>query len=391
VKYILVIIVALTVLLSGGVATAQTTPTCPPVEGITCDGWVTDTANVIANDAALESQVGEVVAEYGHEIAVVVVPDSGSLTPNELAREIGSTWGVGSAQNNDGVVILVDLANRWIAIETGSGIDVTNSQLDDLTSLAAPYFQVGDFDGGISAMLNGLGDLFSGGNAPPSTIKPLPTTPTPQPSENPVPGIVLGALVLGTGVALVTTGSARSRRDRAALEKKRRKDLVDGELARLRPSGQELTLPDELTISPPATAPSATTADAIRALRALQDGSSAAPQPALEALWVHRAIDVFDKDKLSTEIPLELRVTGEQPVLEDSLQQTTNKVLNAPDDATFEVARSHLRSVVDALRPYRIAEARRKMAISLSDSAVCGSSKRAPCSQQRILSKRPSR
>ena len=217
-KYLFAAIVALALLLPAGVASAQTSPTCPPVQGITCDGWVTDTAGVITDDAALEDQVGRLVAEFGHEIAVVVVPDSGSLTPNQLAQEIGNAWGVGSAQNNDGIVILVDLANRRIAIETGSGVDVSNSQLDDLTSLASPYFQVGDFDGGISAMLNGLGDLFGGGSSPPSTSVPLPTTPTPQPSQSPVPGIVLGAIIVGTGIALVTTGSARSRRDRAAVE-----------------------------------------------------------------------------------------------------------------------------------------------------------------------------
>ncbi|MGZ5385697.1 MAG: hypothetical protein ACXWH0_17185, partial [Acidimicrobiia bacterium] len=53
-------------------ALAQTAE-CPEFEGITCDGWVTDAANVVADDQGLEDAVGRVVALYGHEIAVVVV------------------------------------------------------------------------------------------------------------------------------------------------------------------------------------------------------------------------------------------------------------------------------------------------------------------------------
>src|SRR5665811_2053949 len=148
-----VFVVLALLLLMATPALAQSAPTCPPFEGITCDGWVTDTAGVINDDARLEEAVGRVVAEYGHEIAVLVVPDSGSRSPAEFAQDLGNAWGVGDAQSNDGVVVLIDLANRYTAIETGSGLSIPSSQLDFVAGLGRSFFAAGDFDGGIAAII----------------------------------------------------------------------------------------------------------------------------------------------------------------------------------------------------------------------------------------------
>ena len=62
------------------VAAAQDT-TCPAYEGITCDGYVTDAAGVIEDDARLEEAVGRVVESRGNQVAVVMVPDTGGHRP----------------------------------------------------------------------------------------------------------------------------------------------------------------------------------------------------------------------------------------------------------------------------------------------------------------------
>ncbi|NIA26209.1 MAG: hypothetical protein GWP04_11660, partial [Gammaproteobacteria bacterium] len=214
-------------------ALAQSAPTCPPFEGITCDGWVTDTVGVITDDARLEEAVGRVVVEYGHEIAVVVIQDSSPRSPNEFAQDLGNAWGVGAADLNDGVVVLIDLDNRYTAIETGEGLDISSSQLDFIAGLGRSFFAAGDFDGGIAAIVGGLEQTFAG---------PVPAAPTSsRPEESPLSnaGLIFGIVILGIGAALVGTGAAKTRRDRQSLARKRRQERVDGELARLRPAGHE--------------------------------------------------------------------------------------------------------------------------------------------------------
>jgi uncharacterized membrane protein YgcG len=93
-------------------ALAQQTATCPPFEGVVCDGWVTDAAGVLGDDIALEDAAGRFVTTTGHEIAVVVVSTSGSLDPLSFAEGLGNTWGVGDPTRNDGIVVLIALAER---------------------------------------------------------------------------------------------------------------------------------------------------------------------------------------------------------------------------------------------------------------------------------------
>ena len=57
-------------------AAAQDT-TCPPFEGITCDGFVTDAAGVLDNDGVLESEAARIEGTYGAQVAVVTVPSLG--------------------------------------------------------------------------------------------------------------------------------------------------------------------------------------------------------------------------------------------------------------------------------------------------------------------------
>ena len=97
----------------GRPAVAQTeAPTCPEYRGVVCDGWFTDDAGVVTDDGALEATIGRVVANHGHQIAVVVIDSSGTISPREFAEGLGNTWAVGEAGVDDGIVVLVALSER---------------------------------------------------------------------------------------------------------------------------------------------------------------------------------------------------------------------------------------------------------------------------------------
>ena len=52
------LLVALIVALVAAPALAQKASTCPEFQGITCDGWVTDDAGVLTNEATVEAAAG---------------------------------------------------------------------------------------------------------------------------------------------------------------------------------------------------------------------------------------------------------------------------------------------------------------------------------------------
>jgi len=236
-------------------------PTCPEYRGVACDGWFTDDANVVTDDAALEATVGRVVANHGHEIAVVIIDSSGSISPREFAEGLGNTWTVGEAGIDDGIVVLVALSERRTEIVTGGGL--TLNGLDSVAAAGNSLFGAGDYDGGITAIIGSLDALLSGGSTPAPTFDP-------GASEDDGFGLgsaILAAGLIGGGIWLVNTGRTGSRK-RA---QKRREQKVDAALLRLAPTGQELPLVAEYALPPPTANGGVTTGEAVAALRNLTD------------------------------------------------------------------------------------------------------------------------
>jgi len=346
-------------------AIAQTDgPTCPEYQGVVCDGWVTDDAGIIENDAALEAAVGRVVADHGHEVAVVIVSTSGRLTPREFAQGIGDTWGVGDANRDDGIVILVALAERRTEIVSGPGLIISESDGTAVASAANSFFGAGDYDGGVSAVIGSLDVLLSGGLTPSPTFQP---TSEPEPGGTSFGTLILAAGLVGGGTWLVVRTRSGSRRRIQT----RREQQVDTQLERLETTGQELPQVSEYALPLPPPVAGVSTSDAIAALRNLIDRHAGGDRPALTALWTVGALEVIDRDRLieQHQVPLELRVSDERSMLEDAVQQAARDALAVglkANDA-FAVALEEVRRLVESLRPHRVASARRRAAATIAD------------------------
>src|SRR5690606_41277586 len=85
-------------LLLGATPLAAQTADCPEDEGITCQGWVTDDARVLADRERLEATAARFVEATGHENAAVTVTSTGRLAPRLVAEEHGITRGVRDAR-----------------------------------------------------------------------------------------------------------------------------------------------------------------------------------------------------------------------------------------------------------------------------------------------------
>lgn len=211
------------------------------------DHWVTDQANVLSpeSEAKLDALAEGLHTARGIELAVVTVDDVAG-TPKQFATRLFNTWGIGSAQTNNGVLVLLVMKKRRLEIETGRGIEAAlpAAWLADLQAREmVPQFKAKRFDRGLVAGVQAIADHLraapgeSESTAPPGeyrsdgTVIPKPApaadppaTPSPEepvaataPAEDgghtPALPFALGGLALagGGGTALALRGRKRRR------------------------------------------------------------------------------------------------------------------------------------------------------------------------------------
>ena len=120
-------------------------------------GWVTDMADILSNktETQLNKQISQLEQKNGAEIAVVTVPKTTpSATPKEFTTKLFNYWGIGKADEDNGVLFLVSTEDRRVEIETGYGIakvlpDAKVGQIIDTE--ITPQFKQENYDDGTLA------------------------------------------------------------------------------------------------------------------------------------------------------------------------------------------------------------------------------------------------
>ena len=156
-------------------------------------GWVADPAGVITrrkND--INALIDDLERSTSAEIAVVVLPTIGALTPKDFAVAIFEKWQVGKAGQDNGVLVLHVLDQRRIEIETGYGLEGTlpDAKCHWITEeIAVPFFRKGSFADGhyevVRALIRGIKnptithtELVAGWTVQPgATVERVPDTP----------------------------------------------------------------------------------------------------------------------------------------------------------------------------------------------------------------------
>jgi uncharacterized protein len=115
---------------------------------------VNDFAHILTPDQtqALENKLVALDDSTSTQISVVIVPTVGSNNISDYNVELARAWGVGSKQNNNGIVLLIAKDDRKLDITVGYGLegalpDVTSKSIID--DVIVPNFKGNDYYRGI--------------------------------------------------------------------------------------------------------------------------------------------------------------------------------------------------------------------------------------------------
>jgi len=128
--------------------------------------WITDQAQVLdaAQELELEVLLQRVHEETDAEITVVTLHDT-TDEPKAFATGLFEHWGIGDAEANNGLLVLLVVDRRRLEMETGYGLEAT---LPDgwLGTMQArhmvPHFRDGRYDRGLKAGLEEVAERLRG-------------------------------------------------------------------------------------------------------------------------------------------------------------------------------------------------------------------------------------
>lgn len=123
-------------------------------------GFVNDFAGIInAGDAAgMEALLRQLRDQAKIEIAVVTVPSLNGRSVEDYTIELARRWGVGSQQENSGLVLLIAPNERQYRIEVGYGLegDIPDGLAGEIGRRMRPYFRQQDYSQGIRLAVNSI-------------------------------------------------------------------------------------------------------------------------------------------------------------------------------------------------------------------------------------------
>ncbi|MEI6810458.1 MAG: TPM domain-containing protein [Candidatus Nomurabacteria bacterium] len=130
-------------------------------------GYVNDYANILSVDAKqnLENELKNFTASSSNEIAVVTIPDLGGDAVENYASKLFSSWKIGDAKNDNGILLLISRDDHKLRIEVGYGLegalpDITAKDIID--NKITPSFKQGNYDEGIIQGVKAIEEVTRG-------------------------------------------------------------------------------------------------------------------------------------------------------------------------------------------------------------------------------------
>lgn len=127
-------------------------------------GYVNDFASVLdeSDEAYLETFLGTLERDTTAEVVVATVAALDGMTVEEYANRLFAEWGIGQAQHDNGVLLLVAPGERAVRIEVGYGLEpILPDGLagEIIRTEILPEFRAGNLPRGIGRGLNRISQI----------------------------------------------------------------------------------------------------------------------------------------------------------------------------------------------------------------------------------------
>lgn len=133
---------------------------------------VTDLTGTLGAEqiSALESKLAAFEARKGSQIAVLMLPTTQPEDIAEYGIKVADLWQVGRNSTDDGLIIIIAKDDRRLRLEVGYGLegvipDAVAKRI--ISETMTPFFQKGDYAGGINAGIDQIIGLIDGEALPP--------------------------------------------------------------------------------------------------------------------------------------------------------------------------------------------------------------------------------
>ena len=192
-------------------------PTFPPLSG-----RVVDQANLLDTDAeaALIEKLAALESETGDQFVVVTLPSLQGYEIEDYGYRLGRSWGIGSAENDGGVLLIVAPEERKVRIEVGYGLepvltDALSSQI--IQNQILPAFKVGGYQRGIA---DGADAIMAQLRLDPAEAQARAAEAAAEPAnaDAPIgPAILIGMVFLFLLIGLIGGSASRGKRRRGGV------------------------------------------------------------------------------------------------------------------------------------------------------------------------------
>jgi uncharacterized protein len=128
---------------------------------------VNDMTGVLQTGQAstLEKKLENYNDSTSSQMAVVIMRSVGDYEIKDYAQRLAQKWGIGQKGKNNGVIILLAVEDRKVAIQTGYGMEGTLTDAatrDIIENIMKPYFKQGDYYSGLDEGTTALIQLARG-------------------------------------------------------------------------------------------------------------------------------------------------------------------------------------------------------------------------------------
>lgn len=199
-------------------------------------GYVLDEVGKLSQDQInqLNRKIETLKQNTKNEFGVAIIQSTGGADISDVGQTIFRSWGIGNAQLNNGVLLVIAMAEHKTRIQTGKGVegDLPDLKANDILQLQLkPLLKQGKFYEGIDTALNAISTSIDDRTKQVAALPPQTENKALHSNDSSSSGsgwlVILllgGAGLVGLVIFLAARASQREEEEQRQLELQRRRD-----------------------------------------------------------------------------------------------------------------------------------------------------------------------